>query len=117
MMEIMPNFAENIVAAFAWMDGHTVGVIANNPVAQAGCLDIVASIKGARFVCFCDAFNIPLVTFIDIPVFLPGVTQEHGGIITNGAKLLFAYTEATVPKVSYRNNTKVLWRCIQCDVK
>ena len=100
IMEVMPNFAENIVTAFARMDGHTVGVVANNPVAQAGCLDIKSSTKGARFVRFCDAFNIPLVTFVDVPGFLPGVDQEHGGIITNGAKLLFAYAEATVPKVT-----------------
>jgi propionyl-CoA carboxylase beta chain len=109
-MEIMPNFAENIVTAFARMDGHTVGVVANNPVAQAGCLDINSSIKGARFVRFCDAFNIPLVTLVDVPGFLPGIDQEHGGIITNGAKLLFAYAEATVPKVTvsdFRNAVRV----------
>ena len=81
------------------MEGKTVGVVANQPLSQAGCLDINASTKGARFVRFCDAFNIPIVTFVDVPGFLPGVGQEHGGIIRHGAKLLYAYAEATVPKV------------------
>ena len=92
--------APNIVTAFARMDGQTVGVIGNNPLILAGCLDICASSKAARFVRFCDAFNIPLVTFVDVPGFLPGTAQEHGGIIRHGAKLLFAYSEANVPKVT-----------------
>lgn len=82
------------------MEGHTVGVIGNNPLTLAGCLDINASNKAARFVRFCDAFNIPLITFVDVPGFLPGTEQEFGGIIRHGAKLLFAYSEANVPKVT-----------------
>ena len=100
MFEIMPDMAQNIVTAFARMEGRTVGVIGNNPLTLAGCLDICASTKGARFVRFCDAFNIPLVTFVDVPGFLPGTGQEYGGIIRHGAKLLFAYGEANVPKVT-----------------
>jgi len=100
MFEIMPNFAANIVTAFAHLNGNTVGVIGNNPLTLAGCLDIDASVKGARFVRFCDAFNIPLVTFVDVPGFLPGTDQEFGGIIRNGAKLLFAYAQANVPKLT-----------------
>jgi len=98
--EIMPKYAKNIITGFARMEGRTVGIVGNNPAELAGCLDIDASVKGARFVRFCDAFNIPLVTFVDVPGFLPGVDQEHNGIITNGAKLLYAYAEATVPKVT-----------------
>eukprot|EP00008_Paramoeba_atlantica_P010865 CAMPEP_0201484114 /NCGR_PEP_ID=MMETSP0151_2-20130828/8312_1 /ASSEMBLY_ACC=CAM_ASM_000257 /TAXON_ID=200890 /ORGANISM="Paramoeba atlantica, Strain 621/1 / CCAP 1560/9" /LENGTH=538 /DNA_ID=CAMNT_0047867625 /DNA_START=49 /DNA_END=1665 /DNA_ORIENTATION=+ len=98
--ELSPNFAKNIVVGFSRMQGKTVGVVANQPLSQAGCLDINASVKGARFVRFCDAFNIPIVTFVDVPGFLPGVGQEHGGIIRHGAKLLYAYAEATVPKVT-----------------
>jgi propionyl-CoA carboxylase beta chain len=98
--EIMPDFAKNIVTCFARMQGHTVGVVGNNPLTLAGCLDIDASMKGARFVRFCNAFNIPLVTFVDVPGFLPGTDQEYGGIIRNGAKLLFAYAEANVPKIT-----------------
>jgi propionyl-CoA carboxylase beta chain len=98
--EIMPDFAQNIAVGFARMDGHTVGVVGNNPVCLAGCLDINASTKGARFVRFCDAFNIPLLTFVDVPGFLPGTGQEHGGIIRHGAKLLFAYAQANVPKLT-----------------
>lgn len=90
LFEIMPDTAQNIVTAFARMEGRTVGVLGNNPLTLAGCLDIGASTKGARFVRFCDAFNIPLVTFVDVPGFLPGTGQEHGGIIRQGAKLLFA---------------------------
>jgi propionyl-CoA carboxylase beta chain len=97
---IMPDFAKNIICCFARMDGHTVGIVANNPTHLAGCLDINASVKAARFVRFCDAFNIPVVTFVDVPGFLPGTDQEHGGIIRNGAKLLYAYAEATVPKIT-----------------
>ena len=84
------------------MNGETVGVIGNNPLTLAGCLDMNSSTKGARFVRFCDAFNIPLVTFVDVPGFLPGTGQEHGGIIRHGAKLLFAYAEANVPKITVR---------------
>ncbi|GAQ83491.1 propionyl-CoA carboxylase beta chain [Klebsormidium nitens] len=100
LFEIMSDYAKNIIVGFARMEGHTVGVVANQPMVQAGCLDIDASVKGARFVRFCDAFNIPLVTFVDVPGFLPGTGQEHGGIIRHGAKLLYAYAEATVPKVT-----------------
>ena len=98
--ETSPDFAKNIVVGFARMEGRTVGVVANQPLELAGCLDINASVKGARFVRFCDAFNIPLVTFVDVPGFLPGVNQEHRGIIREGAKLIYAYAEATVPKVT-----------------
>lgn len=98
--EIMPDYAKNIVIGFARMNGRTVGIVANQPNSKAGCLDIASSIKGARFVRFCDAFNIPLITFEDVPGFLPGTFEEHNGIIRNGAKLLFAYAEATVPKIT-----------------
>src|SRR5213078_963585 len=90
----------NIVCGFARLDGYTVGVVGNQPASLAGVLDIDASIKAGRFVRFCDAFNIPLVTLVDVPGFLPGTAQEHGGIIRNGAKLLYAYAEATVPKLT-----------------
>jgi propionyl-CoA carboxylase beta chain len=100
IFEIMPNFAQNIITGFARMEGRTVGVVANNPMFLAGCLDINASVKAARFVRFVNAFNIPILTFVDVPGFLPGTDQEHGGIIRHGAKLLFAYAEATVPKVT-----------------
>ncbi|XP_050722736.1 propionyl-CoA carboxylase beta chain, mitochondrial-like [Eriocheir sinensis] len=98
--EIMPNYAKNIIIGFARMNGRTVGIVGNQPKAAAGCLDINSSVKGARFVRFCDAFNIPLVTFVDVPGFLPGTAQEYGGIIRHGAKLLFAFAEATVPKIT-----------------
>jgi len=98
--EIMPEFAKNIIVGFARMNGQTVGVVANQPKVAAGCLDINSSVKGARFVRFCDAFHIPLLTFVDVPGFLPGTAQEHNGIIRHGAKLLFAYAEATVPKIT-----------------
>ncbi|XP_029647991.1 propionyl-CoA carboxylase beta chain, mitochondrial [Octopus sinensis] len=98
--EIMPNYAKNIVVGFARMNGRTVGYVANQPKVAAGCLDINASVKGARFVRFCDAFNIPLITLVDVPGFLPGTSQEYGGIIRHGAKLLYAFAEATVPKVT-----------------
>jgi propionyl-CoA carboxylase beta chain len=98
--EVAPAFAANILTGFAHLGGHAVGVIANQPVVLAGVLDIDAADKGARFVRFCDAFNIPLVVFEDVPGFLPGVGQEHGGIIRHGAKLLYAFSEATVPKVT-----------------
>ncbi len=98
-LEVQEHFAQNIVVGFARMGGHSVGIVANQPQVLAGVLDINASEKGARFVRFCDCFNIPIVTFEDVPGFLPGVGQEHGGIIRAGAKLLFAYCEATVPKI------------------
>lgn len=98
--EIKPDYAKNIIVGFARMAGHTVGIVANQPLHVAGCLDIDSSRKAARFVRFCDAFSIPLVTFVDVPGFMPGTTQEHGGIISHGAKLLYAYAEATVPKVT-----------------
>ena len=96
----MEDYAKNILIGFARMEGRTVGIVGNNPSVLAGCLDIQSSIKAARFVRFCDAFNIPLVTFVDVPGFLPGTSQEHGGIIRNGAKLLYAYAEASVPKIT-----------------
>jgi propionyl-CoA carboxylase beta chain len=116
LFEIMPNYARNIICGFARMEGRTVGVslylllltsltsnlqiIANNPGHLAGCLDSESSTKAGRFVRFLDSFNIPIVTFVDVPGFLPGTNQEHGGIIKNGAKLLYAYAEATVPKLT-----------------
>ncbi len=99
-LEVQEHFARNIVVGFARMDGRTVGIVANQPAYLAGCLDIASSTKGARFVRFCDAFNIPILTFEDVPGFLPGIDQEFGGIIRHGAKLLYAYSEATVPKVT-----------------
>ncbi len=98
--ELMPNYAKNIVIGFARFEGHTVGIVGNQPMVLAGCLDIDSSVKAARFVRFCDCFNIPIVTFVDVPGFLPGTAQEYGGIIKHGAKLLFAFAEATVPKVT-----------------
>jgi len=98
--EVHRHFAQNIVVGFARFDGRPVGIVANQPAFLAGCLDIDSSVKGARFVRFCDAFNIPIVTFEDVPGFLPGTAQEFGGIIRHGAKLLFAYAEATVPKIT-----------------
>lgn len=98
--EIMPNYAKNIIVGFARMNGRTVGIVGNQPKSAAGCLDINSSVKGARFVRFCDAFNIPLLTFVDVPGFLPGTSQEYGGIIRHGAKLLYAFAEATVPKIT-----------------
>ncbi|HLB35681.1 MAG TPA: acyl-CoA carboxylase subunit beta [Gemmatimonadales bacterium] len=100
LLEVHRNYAGNLIVGFARLGGHSVGVVANQPSVLAGVLDIRASLKGARFIRFCDAFNIPLVTFEDVPGFLPGVDQEHGGIIKHGAKLLFAYAEATVPKLT-----------------
>jgi len=96
---IQSNYAPNIITTFSRFNGNTVGIIANQPNEIAGVLDINASEKAARFVRFCDAFNIPLLTLVDVPGFLPGVDQEHGGIIRSGAKLLYAYSEATVPRV------------------
>ena len=98
--EIQKEFAANIVIGFGRMNGETVGFVANQPMVLAGCLDINASRKAARFVRFCDAFSIPIITFVDVPGFLPGTAQEYGGIIKHGAKLLFAYGEATVPKIT-----------------
>jgi acetyl-CoA carboxylase carboxyltransferase component len=99
-MEVMEHFAQNIVVGFGRLGGRSVGIVAQQPSALAGVLDINSSVKGARFVRFCDCFNIPLVTFVDVPGFLPGLGQEHGGIIRHGAKLLYAYCEATVPKLT-----------------
>ncbi len=99
-LEVHRHYAKNLVVGFARLGGRSVGVVANQPAVLAGCLDIDGSTKGARFVRFCDAFNIPLITFEDVPGFLPGVNQEHGGIIRAGAKLLYAYAEATVPKIT-----------------
>jgi propionyl-CoA carboxylase beta chain len=98
--EIAPDHAKNIVIGFGRMAGNPVGIVANQPLVLAGCLDIKSSIKAARFVRFCDAFNIPIITFVDVPGFMPGTAQEYGGIIKHGAKLLYAYAECTVPKVT-----------------
>jgi propionyl-CoA carboxylase beta chain len=98
--ELKPEFAKNIVTGFARMEGQSVGIVANQPLVLAGCLDIQSSLKAARFVRFCDAFNIPVLTFVDVPGFLPGTSQEFGGIIKHGAKLLYAYAECTVPKIT-----------------
>ena len=99
-LEIQPALAQNIIVGFARLAGRSVGIVAQQPSVLAGALDIDASVKAARFVRTCDAFNVPLVTFVDVPGFLPGVGQEHGGIIRHGAKLLYAYAEATVPKLT-----------------
>ncbi len=98
--EVQPYYAGNIIVGFARLDGKTVGIVANQPEVLAGVLDIESSVKGARFVRFCDAFNIPIVTFVDVPGFLPGTAQEYGGIIKHGAKLLYAFSEASVPKIT-----------------
>jgi propionyl-CoA carboxylase beta chain len=98
--EVQPNYARNIIVGFARMEGSTVGIVANQPLVLAGCLDIASSTKAARFVRFCDCFNIPILTLVDVPGFLPGTAQEFGGIIKHGAKLLYAFAEATVPKVT-----------------
>jgi propionyl-CoA carboxylase beta chain len=98
--ELQPHHAKNIVVGFARMEGQPVGIVANQPLVLAGCLDIKSAIKAARFVRFCDAFHIPIITFVDVPGFMPGTVQEYGGIIKHGAKLLYAYAEATVPKVT-----------------
>ena len=98
--ELKPDFAQNIVIGFGRMQGRTVGIVANQPMVLAGCLDINSSVKAGRFVRFCDCFNIPILTFVDVPGFLPGTAQEYGGIIRQGSKLLYAYAEATVPKVT-----------------
>lgn len=122
LFEIQPDYARNIVTGFARMGGATVGVVANEPLVLAGCLDIDASVKAARFVRFCDAFGIPIITFVDVPGFLPGQAQESGGIIRHGAKLLYAYAEASVPKLTVITrkayggaydvmSSKVHWQC------
>jgi acetyl-CoA carboxylase carboxyltransferase component len=98
--EIKETFAPNIIVGFARYNGMSVGIVANQPAHYSGVLDIDSSIKGARFVRFCDCFNIPVVTFVDVPGFLPGTAQEYGGVIRNGAKILYAYAEATIPKVT-----------------
>jgi propionyl-CoA carboxylase beta chain len=98
--EIREDYAANILIGFGRLGGYAVGIVANNPSHLAGCLDINASVKGGRFVRFCDAFNIPLLTFVDVPGFLPGTDQEKGGIIRHGAKLLYAFSEATVPRLT-----------------
>ena len=100
LFELQPYWAKNIITGFTRLKGHPVGIVANQPAVLAGCLDIDASTKAARFVRFCDAFNIPIVTFVDVPGFLPGTEQEHGGIIRHGAKLLYAFSEASVPKLT-----------------
>ncbi len=107
--EIQRDFAKNIVTGFGRIDGSTVGIVANQPMVLAGVLDSDASRKAARFVRFCDCFNIPIVTFVDVPGFLPGTAQEYGGLIKHGAKLLFAYAEATVPKITVIT-AEGLWR-------
>ena len=98
--ELQPDYAKNIIIGFARMEGETIGIVANQPMVLAGCLDIKSSIKAARFVRFCDSFNIPVITLVDVPGFMPGTSQEYGGIIKHGAKLLYAYAECTVPKVT-----------------
>jgi propionyl-CoA carboxylase beta chain len=98
--EIQPDYAKNIIVGFGRIEGRTIGIVANQPMVLAGCLDIDSSRKGARFVRFCDAFEIPILTFVDVPGFLPGTGQEYGGIIKHGAKLLYAFAEASVPKVT-----------------
>ncbi|MCK5183755.1 MAG: acyl-CoA carboxylase subunit beta, partial [Candidatus Heimdallarchaeota archaeon] len=99
-LEIQKKYAQNIIIGFGRLNGHPIGIVANQPSILAGALDINASVKAARFIRFCDAFNIPIVTFVDVPGFLPGLDQEHNGIIKHGAKLIFAYAEATVPKLT-----------------
>jgi propionyl-CoA carboxylase beta chain len=98
--ELQPDYAKNILIGFARIEGQTIGIVANQPLVLAGCLDIKSALKAARFVRFCDAFNIPVITFVDVPGFMPGTAQEYGGIIKHGAKLLYAYAECTVPKVT-----------------
>jgi acetyl-CoA carboxylase carboxyltransferase component len=98
--DIMPIFASNIITCFSRLNGYSVGIIANQPSVKAGCLDIDASDKASRFIRFCDAFNIPIITLVDVPGYLPGTEQEWGGIIRHGAKMLYAYSEATVPKIT-----------------
>ena len=98
--ELLPRYAKNIIIGFARMDGQVVGIVGNQPNFLAGCLDVDSSDKAARFIRFCDAFNIPLINFVDVPGYFPGVKQEYAGIIRHGAKMLYAYAEATVPKIT-----------------
>jgi propionyl-CoA carboxylase beta chain len=98
--EVQEGFARNIITGYMRIGGHPVGVVANQPMVLAGCLDVDASRKGARFIRFCDAFNIPVLTLVDVPGFMPGTSQEYGGIIKHGAKILYAYAECTVPKIT-----------------
>src|SRR5207302_5631508 len=100
LLEVHANWAENVFVGFARMDGESVGVVANQPLFLSGALDGTASVKAARFVRFCDAFNIPIVTHVDVPGYMPGADEEHSGVIRHGSKMLFAYCEATVPKVT-----------------
>jgi propionyl-CoA carboxylase beta chain len=100
MLEVQPMHAQNIITGFARLDGYSVGIVANQPKHQAGALDIDSSNKAGRFVRFCDAFNIPILTLVDVPGYMPGIDQEHNGIIRHGSKLLYAYCEATVPKLT-----------------
>ena len=100
LLEVQPLWAANMITAFARINGHSIGIVANQPKFNAGVIDINSSVKGARFVRFCDAFNIPILTLVDVPGFLPGIDQEHEGIIRHGSKLLYAYCEATVPKLT-----------------
>ena len=99
-LELKENFAPNIIIGFARLNGHSVGIVANQPQVLAGCINISASVKASRFIRFCDSFNIPIISFVDVPGFLPGTDQEHGAVISHGAKLLFAYAEASVPKIT-----------------
>ncbi len=111
----MPTYAPNILTGFARLNGRVIGIVANQPFVLAGCLDIDASDKAARHVRFCDAFNIPLVNFVDVPGYLPGLSQEYGGIIRHGAKLLYAYSEATVPKITVITRKAyggLIWLCV-----
>src|SRR2546427_9820058 len=100
MLEVQPLYARNIIVGFARLNGYSIGIVANQPKYQAGALDIDSSTKAGRFVRFCDAFNIPILTLVDVPGYMPGIDQEHAGIIRHGSKLLFAYCEATVPKLT-----------------
>jgi len=115
-MEVHAGWARNITVGFGRMDGHVVGIVANNPMHLAGVLDVDSSRKGARFVRFCDAFNIPIVTLVDNPGYLPGTGQEYGGIITHGAKLLYAYAEATVPKITPVMGCTVVYNVAACPL-
>jgi hypothetical protein len=110
--EIHEEYAKNIVVGFARMGGRSVGVVANQPQVASGCLDSDSSVKGARFVRFCDAFNIPIVTLVDVPGFLPGTVQESGGIIKHGAKLIYAYAEPTFPHSHYQVHPRDIWEIV-----
>ena len=114
-LEVQPHFAKNIVVGYGRLAGQTVGIVANQPAHLAGVLDIDSSVKAARFIRFCDAFNIPLITFVDVPGFLPGLTQETNGIIKHGAKLLYAYSSNSTQNCC--NNQESLRWCLLCDVE